>query len=49
MLRALELAIGSTVAGKNVGVRDEAGKDLVSFFEPNLRKMEGVFMVGGFV
>jgi hypothetical protein len=48
MLRALELAIGSTVKGKDVGVREDAGDDLDSFFEPNFRKMEGVFMFGTF-
>ena len=48
MFRALELTIGSAVAGTDVGVRDEVGEDLDSFFEPNFRKIEGVFMLGGF-
>ena len=48
MFRALELTIGSAVAGKDVGLREEVGDDLDSFFEPNFRKIEGVFMLGGF-
>jgi hypothetical protein len=49
MFRALELAIGSTVDGKEVGVREVVGDDRDSFFEPNFRNIEGVFMLGAFV
>jgi hypothetical protein len=49
MFRALELAIGSTVDGKDVGAREDVGDDRESFFEPNFRNIEGVFMLGAFV
>jgi hypothetical protein len=48
MFRALELAIGSTLDGKDVGVRedvgDDVGADVDSFLEPNFRNMKGLFM-----
>lgn len=49
IFRALELAMGSTVDGKDVGVRDDVGDDVDSFFEPNFRKIEGFFMLEVFV
>lgn len=48
MLRALELAIGSTADGKNVEVREDVGGDLECFLEPNFRNMEWCFMWGLF-
>jgi hypothetical protein len=49
MFRALELSIGSTVDGKDVGVREDTGDDRDSFFEPSFRNIEGIFMLGGLV
>ena|SRR5436190_1336211 len=49
MFRALEVAIGSTAEGKDVGVREVVGDAFDPFFEPNFRNMEDVFMLeGGF-
>ena len=45
MLRALELAIGSTEVGKDVGVREDVGDGLVSFFGLSFRNIDGVFML----
>jgi hypothetical protein len=49
IFRALELSIGSAVDGKNVGAREDIGDDLDSFFEPNFRNMECLFMFKGVV
>ena len=46
---ALALSIGSAVDGKNVGAREDVGDDLDSFFDPNFRNMECLFMIKGVV
>lgn len=44
IFRALELSIGSTIDGKNVGVREDVGDEVDSFLAPNFRNMECLFM-----